>query len=139
MELRITFPGGKKVDAELRGRTIATDQPRESGGDGSAPEPFALFAASIGTCAGLYALAFCQSRGLDTEGLAIRQRLRFDDQRKLAAVELDVELPRNFPEKYREPLIRAAEGCAVKKAIQAQPQFIVRTVLPSSTAQAAFN
>jgi putative redox protein len=134
MELRISFPGGKRVDAELHGRKIPTDQPPEHGGEGSAPEPFALFAASIGTCAGLYALAFCQSRGLNTDGLAIRQRLRFDDKRRLSAVELDVELPPGFPEKYREPLIRAAEGCTVKKAIQAQPQFIVRTLPPPDAA-----
>ena len=135
MELRITFPGGKRVDAELRGRVIATDQPKDSGGGGSAPEPFALFAASIGTCAGLYALSFCQSRGLPTEGLALRENLRFDDKHRLLAVELEVELPTGFPEKYREPLIRAAEGCAVKKAIQAVPQFTVRTV-PAPTVPA---
>ena len=128
MELKITFPGGKKVNAELRGRTIATDQPVDHGGDGTAPEPYALFAASIGTCAGLYALSFCTSRGLDTTGLAIRQKMVFDDKRKLTAVELDIDLPRGFPEKYREPLIRAADGCAVKRAILAQPEIVVRTV-----------
>src|SRR6202171_2110326 len=120
MELKIPFPGGKRVTAELRGRTIATDQPPEAGGEGSAPEPYALFAASIGTCAGFYALAFCQSRGLSTDGLVIRQRMRFAG-RGPAAVGLDTALPPSFPEKYREPLIRAADGCAVKKAIQAQP------------------
>jgi len=134
MDLRITFPGGKKVDAELRGRTIATDQSPEHGGDDSAPEPFALFAASLGTCAGLYALSFCRARGLSTEGLAIRQHLRFDQNRRLTAVELDVELPPGFPEKYREPLIRAADGCAVKRAIQAQPEIIVRT-MPAAAPQ----
>lgn len=126
MELRITFPGKKKVEAELRGRTIPTDQPPDAGGDGSAPEPFALFAASIGTCAGLYALAFCQSRGLPVDGLGIRERLDFDDDH-LSAVELDIDLPPDFPEKYRASLIRAVEGCKVKKAIQAQPRFVVRT------------
>jgi len=136
MELRITFPGGKKVDAELRGRRISTDQPAEAGGEGSAPEPFALFAASIGTCAGFYLLAFCQSRGIDTEGLALHERLQFDEKHRLSAIELDIELPRNLPRKYREPLIRAAEGCKVKKAIEAQPQFIVRAV-PSSGERAA--
>jgi putative redox protein len=98
MELKIMFPGGKRVNAELRGRTIATDQPAEAGGEGSAPEPYALFAASIGTCAGFYALAFCQSRGLSTDGLAIRQRMLFDGKR-LTAVELDIDLPPSFPEK----------------------------------------
>ena len=133
MELTITFPGGKKVNAEVRGRTIATDQPREVGGEGSAPEPYALFAASIGTCAGFYALTFCQSRGISTEGLAIRQRMRFEEK-KLVAVELDIDLPKDFPEKYREPLIRAADGCAVKKAILAMPEIVVRTV-PAAAAE----
>src|SRR5438874_482869 len=114
MDLRITFPGGKRVEAELAGRTIATDQPPDSGGAGSAPEPFALFAASIGTCAGFYALAFCQSRRLDTRGLALRERLVFDESRRMVAVEIDVELPAGFPEKYRQPLLRAVEGCKVK-------------------------
>ncbi len=135
MELKITFPGGKKVNAELRGRTIPTDQPPEAGGEGFAPEPYALFAASIGTCAGFYALAFCQSRGLSTDGLAIRQRMRVDAKR-LAAVELDIDLPPGFPEKYREPLIRVADGCAVKKAIQTQPDIIVRTVPAAAEARA---
>jgi putative redox protein len=134
MELKITFPGGKKVNAELAGRTIATDQPPEAGGEGSAPEPFALFAASIGTCAGFYALVFCQSRGLDTAGLAIRQRMRFEEKR-LVAIELDVDLPPGFPEKYREPLLRAVEACKVKRAIQAAPQIVVRTAAASAEAR----
>ena len=134
-ELRITFPGGRRVNAEMGGRTIATDQPPEAGGEGSAPEPFALFAASIGTCAGFYALAFCQSRGLDTTGLALRQRLRFED-RRLSAVEIDVDLPPGFPEKYREALLRAVDGCKVKKAIQAAPEIVVRTVAAPAEGQA---
>src|SRR5260370_35542239 len=120
MKLKNTVPGWKKDNSELRGRTITSDQPPEAGCEGSAPEPYALFAASIGTCAGFYALAFCQSRGLSTDGLAIRQRMRFDAKR-LAAVELDIDLPPGFPAKYRQPLVPVADGCAVKKAIQTQP------------------
>ena len=64
MQMDIRFPGGKKVDAVYKGFTVKTDQPRGEGGDGSAPEPFDLFLASIGTCAGIYALSFCQARGV---------------------------------------------------------------------------
>jgi len=53
MELVISFPGGKRVDAQVGDFTLRTDQPKDHGGDGSAPEPFALFLASIGTCAGI--------------------------------------------------------------------------------------
>jgi len=43
MDMKISFPSGKKVDADYKGFTIKTDQPRHGGGDGSAPEPFSLF------------------------------------------------------------------------------------------------
>ncbi len=72
---------------------------------------------------------FCQKRGLPTEGIRIRQRNPFDrESGALQRVELDVEVPPAFPEKYREALVRVADQCAVKKAIQAQPAFSVKTV-----------
>ena len=64
MDMEIQFPGGKKVDALYKGFTIKTDQPKNEGGEGSAPEPFSLFLTSIGTCAGIYVLNFCQNRNI---------------------------------------------------------------------------
>ena len=54
MEMIIDFPGGTRVDAHFRGQTLFTDQPESEGGNDSAPMPFALFLASIGTCDGIY-------------------------------------------------------------------------------------
>jgi uncharacterized OsmC-like protein len=56
MDMKIYFPGNKRVYANYGGFTIETDQPARGGGDDSAPAPFDLFLASIGTCAGIYAL-----------------------------------------------------------------------------------
>ena len=67
MDMQISFPGGKRVDANYKGFSIATDQPVKEGGDGSAPEPFSLFLASMGTCAGVYVLYFCEERRIDTQ------------------------------------------------------------------------
>lgn len=128
-ELVVTFPGGKRVDALVGGRLVRTDQPASAGGEGSAPAPFDLFAASLGTCAGFFVLAFCQARSLPTAGLTLRQRIGFDDAHVLREVELEIEVPPDFPEKYRGALVRAAEGCTVKKAIEASPRFAVRTVI----------
>src|SRR5215467_11404749 len=69
--MKIQFPGGRRVEALHEGFWIRTDQPVVQGGAGSAPSPFDLFLASIGTCAGFYALRFCQQRNLDTEGLGL--------------------------------------------------------------------
>lgn len=128
-EIVVTFPGGKRVDAQLAEHVIRTDQPRSNGGDDTAPAPFSLFLASIATCAGIYVLSFCKNRELPTEGIRVVQRQRFDPGTgALAEVDLDIEVPAAFPAKYHEALVRVADQCAVKKAIAAQPKFSVRTV-----------
>ena len=126
IDIEVTFPGGKRVDANLAGRVICTDQPASLGGADGAPAPFDLFLASIATCAGIYVLGFCQARNLSTEGLALRQRVEIDPETKLPQrVHIDIDLPHGFPEHYRAALTRAAEGCKVKKTIAAAPIFEV--------------
>lgn len=129
-EMVVTLPGGKRVDTQVGGHVVRTDQPVSNGGEDTAPAPFALFLAAIGTCAGIYVAGFCQKRGLPTEGIRLLQRNHFDPETGvLSRVELDVEVPPSFPEKYRDALVRVADQCAVKKAIQARPVFEVRAVV----------
>ena len=135
MDMTITFPGGARVDAEVGPFTIRTDQPPQGGGEGSAPTPFSLFLASIGTCAGIYVLGFCRQRGLPTDGIQIVQRAVPDRRTGLVGrVELDILVPPGFPEKYHEALVRAADQCAVKKHLESPPQFAVRTVVNETAA-----
>jgi putative redox protein len=129
MEMKITFPGGEKVNAEINSRIIPTDQPVEAGGAGSAPSPFDYFLASLGTCAGIYVLSFCQQRQIATEGLALTQRMEFttaaDGKKRLAKVAIEIDLPPGFPEKYQNAIVKAAGLCSVKKVIMDPPEFVI--------------
>lgn len=127
-ELIITLPGKRRVDAAFGPHVVHTDQPLDNGGDDSAPSPFQLFLASIGTCAGIFVQGFCAKRNLDPSGIRIVERPSYDEQGTLKDVSLSVELPADFPEKYRDALLRVVEQCSVKKAIAAQPTFTVRAV-----------
>ncbi len=127
--MTVQFPGGKRVDAEYGGFTVRTDQSVEGGGEGSAPQPFDLFLASIATCAGIYVKGYCDVRGIATEGLRIEMRIeREPDGRRIARLSLDIHLPAGFPEKHREAVVRAADLCAVKKHILKPPAFEIRAV-----------
>jgi len=128
MEMIIDFPGGAKVDAHFGSFTIKTDQPVAGGGESSAPTPFAVFLSSIGTCAGIYVLGFCKSRGLSTEGIQITERIHSDPGTGMVdKIDLDIQVPASFPEKYLSSLIRSAELCAVKKHLENPPKFEVLT------------
>lgn len=134
MEMTMTFPGGARVDAQFGDFTIRTDQPTHAGGEGSAPAPFALFLASIGTCAGIYVLGFCGKRGLPTAGIQIVQRMETNPVTgMIEKIALDIQVPPGFPEKYHEALVRAASQCTVKKHLEAPPAFDVRTVVTAAS------
>jgi ribosomal protein S12 methylthiotransferase accessory factor len=123
MEMLIDFPGGSRVDAHFDNFTIPTDQPP----DASAPAPFDLFLAAIGTCAGIYVLGFCNQRGLPTEGIRIVERIHEGAGHMVEKIDLEIQIPDSFPEKYRDSLIRAAELCKVKKHLENPPKFEVTT------------
>ena len=128
MEMIIDFPGGAKVDAHFGSFTVKTDQPPVGGGEGSAPTPFAVFLSSIGTCAGIYVLGFCRQRGLPTDGIRIVQRIESNPHSGMVSkVDLEIQVPPSFPEKYLPSLVRSAELCAVKKHLENPPVFDVYT------------
>jgi ribosomal protein S12 methylthiotransferase accessory factor len=123
--LDVHFPGGKRVNIHIGVFEIETDQSVKAGGDASAPEPFDLFLASMAACAGIYALNFCQSRGISTEGLGLDMLWEPDRKRPERSVaRIRLRLPGDFPEKYRSGILKAMELCAVKKQIQDPPQFV---------------
>jgi ribosomal protein S12 methylthiotransferase accessory factor len=126
--MTVSFPGGKRVDAEYNGFTFRTDQPTHSGGENSAPPPFDLFLASIATCAGIYVKGFCDSRGIAADGLRLEMEIVRDSATgRIGRLILTIHLPAGFPETHREAVIRAADLCAVKKHILAPPAFEIRT------------
>jgi len=127
-EMKVYFPGGKKVYADFKDFTHKTDQPSYAGGEGTAPAPFELFLASLGTCAGIFVLGFCQNRGIDTEGIEIIQGHDVDpNTRMVKKVNMEIKLPASFPEKYKNAVIQAANLCAVKKHMETPPEFNVFT------------
>ena len=123
-EMVVTFPGNMRADASYKGFTIKTDQPIHQNGDGSAPAPFDLFLTSIGTCAGLYLLSFCQNRGIATDDMSVTLKTEFDQKKKkITKVIVEAHLPSGFPERYQSAAIKSMNGCSVKKYIESPFSF----------------
>jgi putative redox protein len=135
--MEVVFPGSKKVNALYQGFIIETDQPEHAGGGDSAPSPFDLFLASIGTCVRYYVLSFCQERSISTEGLKLDLQTERNQKTGLVSkITVKIGLPVKFPEKYEEAVKRAAELCKVKKHLQSPPQFEITTTLSEGLSHA---
>jgi putative redox protein len=128
MELEIFFAGNKKVNASFNGFVVKTDQPVNGGGNGDDPSPFELFLASLGTCAGIFVKSFCDQRNLPTENIKIIEHVERDPvKHSVSKIGLEILLPADFPEKYKNAVISAADLCSVKRLIQNPPEFDVHT------------
>lgn len=124
--MRIFFERKKQVIAEYNGHRIVTDQPLHAGGEGTAPAPFDLFMASIGTCAGIYVKSFCDKRGIPTDNISLEQNMKFDDQtHRVTFLEIIIKLPGDFPQKYKSALLNVANMCAVKRHLLDPPEMSV--------------
>ena len=129
MDMLIKMNGKSKISAEYKGFVINTDQSLASGGENTALPPFDLFLASIGTCAGYYIKAFCDQRDIDTDGIEITQKMIYNkEEHRVSGIDIEVKLPENFPMKYKDALINAANTCAVKRHILTPPEFKIYTI-----------
>ncbi len=127
MELKLS--GGAAVDAHFKGHTVHTDQPEKAGGLDSGPAPFDLFLASLGTCAGYYVARFCELKGIDLSQIGMTlETIRDPERKRVGKIRLEIDLPPDFPDKYRKPLIRAADQCAVKRHLEDPPELETVTV-----------
>ena len=132
-EIKVTFPGGKRVDAEYKGFQIKTDQPVYAGGEGTAPAPFDLFLGSLATCAGYFVLVFCQSRGIEMDQAAVSMRMYKSEQKKLIdKIGIDIQLPPEFPAKYSKAVIKAVDSCTVKVHMITPPSFDINVKIEGS-------
>ena len=116
MPIEVSFSGKKKVNAEIEGFTIETDQPFQSGGENSAPTPFTLFLASLATCAGIYVKGFCDQRGLDSRSLHVSMDYQYDPALKMVVkFIIRIHVPLDFPSQYESAVIKTASLCTVKR------------------------
>ncbi len=115
----IYFKGKKQVFADVNGFTLKTDQHPKGGGEGEYPEPFTMFLAALGTCAGIYVRGFCDQRGIPTDGITLQQEQQYDKEKGIIGlVQIVINVPADFPEKYDKALVQVAGLCAVKKHLR---------------------
>ena len=125
----VFFDGGRKVNARINGFIVKTDQGVAAGGEGSAPEPFTLFLASIATCAGVYVHSFCAQRNIPTDEVSLTMDYVYDPVIKMVTrIMIDIFVPVDFPEKYDATVAQVASLCAVKKHLSDKIQSEIKII-----------
>ena len=112
---------GKKFETTVGTHRIITDQPVIQGGANAGPTPPELLLASLGACAGHYAVEYLRARSLPLIGLEIRvTAAKGSDPARLASFYVEVILP-GIDERHQQGLLRAVKTCLIHNTLQRIP------------------
>lgn len=129
IDVEVSFPSSTRIQARSKNLTVEVGPPPDQGGDPDAYGPFDLLLCSLATCTGFQILSFLQERGMPIvdAGLHIEAK-RSEQTHLLESVSMQIRVPRDFPDKYRDAIVRAAGLCFVKEQLGHRPEFTMSVV-----------
>jgi putative redox protein len=116
------YEGGLRCHSihESSGRELLTDAPLDNQGRGESFSPTDLVATALSTCI-LTILGIVAARhAIPLEGSEARveKTMTSEGERRIALLEVWIQLPAGLDEAQRQLLIRAGEGCPVKRSLE---------------------
>ena len=124
--VKVTWDGGVRFTADVRGHKVHVDQPLQGGGEDSAPGPLDLLPASLGTCVAYFVQQFLVTRGVDPTGLEVAvEVMGAPNPHRIGRFDVRVQVPAGMPERYREAVARVAETCTVHHTLSHTPEIAV--------------
>jgi putative redox protein len=123
----VKYTGGKKFSAQNRKHIVIIDQPEDSGGSDQGPTPPELFIDSLGSCIGVYVLAFCKNTGLNPDGMKIilDWEKASDKPVRIKNINARIELPNADVGARKPALLKVAESCLIHETIKRQPAITI--------------
>jgi len=126
----VKYIDGKKFSAQNRTHTVIIDQPKDGGGQDQGPTPSELFVDSLGSCIGVYVLAFCKNTGLNPDGMRIILDWKKADDKpaRIKSISAKIELPNADVGQRKAALLKVAEACLIHETIKHQPEISITLV-----------
>ena len=129
MKVEVDFPSHESIKACCRDLVFQIGLPPDLGGDPEAYGPFDLLLSALALCTGHQVRTFLEERGLPIEDAGVIVRAdRGAESHLLDTVSMEIRVPKEFPEKYNEAIVRAAGQCPVKIQLGHKPEYEMSVV-----------
>lgn len=126
MPMKITYKGKKGFAVNIRNHTFNVDQPEDNGGDDRGPTPPEIFAASLGTCVGVYVTTYCNAKGINCEGVSLDVNWKFSGgHESIDNISVNIIMPDESYKIREKAILRAAERCLIDNTLKRNPQVDV--------------
>ena len=123
MEVIVNHRKGVEFEVHAGNHVIVCDQPPANGGEDCGMTPPELMLASLGTCAGYYAVQYLKARNLPLDALTVRvEAEKARAPARLAKVRIEVTTP-IIEERHRDGVLRAVKNCLIHNTLLTPPQI----------------
>ena len=111
-------PGRLRQEVLVDGRfRLVTDEPGHAGGTDEGPSPHELLVAALASCTATTVAAYTGMKQWDVG--AIRVDVEYEPKAEPRAFRVRIELERALDAEQRARLEKVAEGCAVRRSLEA--------------------
>lgn len=130
-DLHVRHLDGERFEISVRQHSLTVDQPREDGGEDSAPTPTELLLAALASCVAYYARRFLVRHDLSTEGLSVQVVYEMGARpARVAQVRLLLHVPAGLPDDRRDALLAVASHCTVHNTLRQPPAVRIELAEP---------
>jgi len=129
--------GTYRHDITVRPHRLAADEPREEGGEDSAPSPQELLAASLASCTAITMEMYAERKGWALPDVEVEVDYQPAERGCPTRFDLVLRLPADVPEEQVERLRTIAAKCPVHRTLEGEVMFrerIERTAAPARVA-----
>jgi putative redox protein len=110
-------------DIRIREHMLAADEPREAGGDDTAPSPQELLAASLASCTAITMEMYAERKGWDIGPLEVDCQYAPAERGSPTRFELVIRLPEDLDEDQAQRLMTIAAKCPVHRTLDGEVMF----------------
>lgn len=133
MELKITHLDGVRFEAQARGHKLICDQPADNGGQDAGMTPPELLLASLGTCAGFYAVQYLKTRNLSQDGLEVSVTAeKLKQPGRVGNFRIKVQCPVELTPEQNEGLMRSVRHCTIHNTLLSPPSIEIELSVPAA-------
>lgn len=117
MNLDIKFNETGKIIPSYKGKEITMEE-----------SPYMIFLATVGMCSAVYVRAFLTQRNMSLEAVTLTQKINYNQLTNMVdTMNVEVNLPQDFPVKYNKAIKAVVDQCPVKKHLVTPPSIMVTT------------
>ncbi|NIO27704.1 MAG: hypothetical protein GTO29_04020 [Candidatus Latescibacteria bacterium] len=120
--ISITRKSGLEFAIQVRGHQAISDMLEDDGGRDQGLSPSELLVGSLGACIAMMVQRYCDKHGYhDGEVSASLTFELADNPKRVGAITIDLEIPRDVPEDKKPIIRRIAEACPIHGTLTNPP------------------